>query len=142
MFPQHTTRHRGATPLAAMLLVLSAWLPAHSQEEPGQDITVSQTIRRADTEINGWSIALDNDLFGPANTDRDYSGGFGVSIYGARTAKYWWSLDGRTWKLVHTSTPTTFLTPNEIGFFVDPVNSDLGVSLVSWKVDSSFLGAP
>jgi hypothetical protein len=93
MFRQHTTWHRGAPPLAAMLLMLSAWLPAHSQEEPSQDITVKQTIKRSDTEISGWSIALDNDLFGPANTDRDYSGGFGVSINGARTAKYWWSLD-------------------------------------------------
>ena len=91
MFPQRTDRHRAA-PLVAGLLMLSVWLQAGAtDEEP--DITVEQTIRRPETEVNGWAIALDNDLFGPANTDRDYSGGFGLSINGARTAKYWWSLD-------------------------------------------------
>jgi hypothetical protein len=59
--------------------------------------TVEDIMRRAANtapdEVTGWSIALDNDLFGPAHTDRDYTGGLGVSVYGAQTAKYWWSLD-------------------------------------------------
>jgi hypothetical protein len=91
MFPQRTDRHRAA-PFVAALLMLSVWLPARAADED-PDITVEQTIKHPETEINGWSIALDNDLFGPANTDRDYSGGFGLSINGARTAHYWWSLD-------------------------------------------------
>ena len=92
MFPQRTDRHPSSAIRVAAPLMLSVWLPARAaDEEP--DITVEQTIKHPETEVNGWSIALDNDLFGPANTDRDYSGGSGLSINGARTAKYWWSLD-------------------------------------------------
>lgn len=40
-----------------------------------------------------WSIAINNDLFSPSQSDRDYTGGLAVTVNGAQTADYWWSLD-------------------------------------------------
>jgi hypothetical protein len=41
----------------------------------------------------GFSLAIDNDLFAPTQSDRDYTGGLGITVSGAQTADYWWSLD-------------------------------------------------
>jgi hypothetical protein len=60
---------------------------------------VDLLIKRAYSEpttaatARGWSLAIDNDLFGPTQSDRDYTGGLGVSVSGPQTAGYWWSLD-------------------------------------------------
>jgi hypothetical protein len=96
VFSRVTTRYRSAASVLALLLS-GASLAAQPDGDERAQATVEDIMRRAANtvpdEVTGWSIALDNDLFGPAHTDRDYTGGLGVSVYGAPTAKYWWSLD-------------------------------------------------
>jgi len=96
VFSRITARYRSAASILALLLS-GLPLAAQADGEADSQTTVDQILRRAadpaQDEVSGWSIALDNDLFGPAHTDRDYTGGLGVSLFGARTAKYWWSLD-------------------------------------------------
>ncbi len=70
-----TLRHRlRAVPLVSLLL-LSGALPA------------------AEPDLSGWQLYLDNDLFSGAGSDRDYTGGLALSLDGARTARWWFSLD-------------------------------------------------
>src|SRR5262245_48414331 len=71
-----------------------------AQESPSEDVvTVDHLIERAYAEPSaaetgqGWSLAIDNDLFAPAQHDRDYTGGLAITVSGAQTANYWWSLD-------------------------------------------------
>ena len=71
-----------------------------AQEPAAEDTSaVDLLIERAYSEpaieetARGWSLAIDNDLFGPTQSDRDYTGGLGITVSGAQTAEYWWSLD-------------------------------------------------
>ena len=43
---------------------------------------------------SGWAFYMDNDLFSPRQSDRDYTGGFSLTLAGRRTRDPWWSLDG------------------------------------------------
>jgi Uncharacterized protein conserved in bacteria (DUF2219) len=69
-------------------------------QEPGEDTAaVDLLLERAYSEElplesgRGWSLAIDNDLFAPTQSDRDYTGGVGITVSGPQTADYWWSLD-------------------------------------------------
>lgn len=42
---------------------------------------------------SGWAFYADNDLFTPGHSDRDYTGGFSLTIAGRRAAEAWWSID-------------------------------------------------
>lgn len=42
----------------------------------------------------GWAFYMDNDAFAPRGTDRDYTGGFSLTLAGRRARDGWWSLDG------------------------------------------------
>jgi hypothetical protein len=71
-----------------------------AQEPVSEDAaTIDHLIERAYAEPStaetghGWSLAIDNDLFAPAQHDRDYTGGLAVTVSGSQTANYWWSLD-------------------------------------------------
>lgn len=44
-----------------------------------------------------------------------------------------YSADGQNWVTVHSVGRTSFLTANEVGFFVNPFSSDTGMMLHSWK---------
>jgi hypothetical protein len=41
----------------------------------------------------GWAFYIDNDLFAPAATDRDYTGGFSITLSGRRAQESWFSID-------------------------------------------------
>ena len=43
---------------------------------------------------SGWALYMDNDAFAPRGTDRDYTGGFSLTLAGRRARDGWWSLDG------------------------------------------------
>jgi len=85
-------------PASVVALLLSGLsLAARADTDAQEQTTVEQIMHRAANpapdDAAGWSIALDNDLFGARGTDRDYTGGLGVTVHGAQTANYWWSLD-------------------------------------------------
>jgi hypothetical protein len=42
----------------------------------------------------GWAFYVDNDLLAPGRTDRDYTGGFSLTLAGRRAREVPWSLDG------------------------------------------------
>ncbi|HEB82004.1 MAG TPA: lipid A deacylase LpxR family protein [Gammaproteobacteria bacterium] len=42
----------------------------------------------------GWRLSIDNDLWTGRSTDRDYTGGIGLTLSGARAARYPVSIDG------------------------------------------------
>ena len=73
---------------------------AVAQEPAAEEAAaVDQLIERAYSEptaseaVQGWSLAIDNDLFAPTQSDRDYTGGLAITVSGPQTAGYWWSLD-------------------------------------------------
>ena len=41
----------------------------------------------------GWAFYVDNDLFLNGDRDRDYTGGFALTLSGRRAKEYWYSLD-------------------------------------------------
>ncbi len=46
-----------------------------------------------ESDYTGWSLNVDNDLFTGGSRDRDYTGGIAVSVSGARTRDWVFSLD-------------------------------------------------
>jgi hypothetical protein len=42
----------------------------------------------------GWAFYADNDLFAATGTDRDYTGGFSLTLSGRRARESWFSIDG------------------------------------------------
>ena len=42
---------------------------------------------------SGWAFYADNDLFAFRNSDRDYTGGFSLTLAGRRASEAWWSTD-------------------------------------------------
>lgn len=43
---------------------------------------------------SGWALYVDNDVLAPTGTDRDYTGGFSLTLSGRRARETWLSLDG------------------------------------------------
>jgi hypothetical protein len=43
---------------------------------------------------SGWAFYFDNDALAPGREDRDYTGGFSLTLAGRRTTEAWWSIDG------------------------------------------------
>lgn len=41
----------------------------------------------------GWAFYIDNDMLSPSQSDRDYTGGFSLTLAGRRAADAWWSID-------------------------------------------------
>jgi hypothetical protein len=56
--------------------------------------------------------------------------------------EFWVSGDGLSWQRGYQETRTTFLTADQIGFFVDPNNANYGCAchLMSWQSYTSFQG--
>jgi hypothetical protein len=81
--------------LAALLPAAAPPRYAFGAEPPTLDniIERASSLQPATEDQRGWSIAIDNDLFAPAQHDRDYTGGLAITVSGAQTADYWWSLD-------------------------------------------------
>src|SRR5882672_10857820 len=42
----------------------------------------------------GWAFYVDNDMLSPKGGDRDYTGGFSLTLGGRRARDAWWSFDG------------------------------------------------
>lgn len=42
---------------------------------------------------SGWAFYADNDMFAFRNADRDYTGGFSLTLAGRRASEAWWSTD-------------------------------------------------
>jgi hypothetical protein len=42
---------------------------------------------------SGWAFYADNDMFALRNSDRDYTGGFSLTLAGRRASEAWWSTD-------------------------------------------------
>ena len=99
MSSRHTPRDRRSARWIAALAVLGLWASAGSEFAAAQTPDLDSLIERASSDRpaidggRGWSLAIDNDLFAPAQNDRDYTGGLGITVSGAQTADYWWSLD-------------------------------------------------
>ncbi len=89
--------HLRTAAILAVLLLSGLGMTARAEGSADQQSTIEELIQHAArptaTEASSWSVVLDNDLFGPEGTDRDYTGGFAVSLRGAGAARYWWSLD-------------------------------------------------
>lgn len=81
------------------LATVGALGSAQAQVAVEEDESVNRLIERASSPPpvadagRSWSIAIDNDLFSPSQGDRDYTGGLALTLNGAQTADYWWSLD-------------------------------------------------
>lgn len=78
--------------------LLAAGMSAGAAADVVDSTSVDRLIERASLPLpaevgRGWSLAIDNDLFAPAQSDRDYTGGLGGTISGMQSADYWWSLD-------------------------------------------------
>src|SRR5262245_53059363 len=48
---------------------------------------------RTEPYDSGWAFYADNDVFAPSRTDRDYTGGFSLTLAGRRVVEEWWSTD-------------------------------------------------
>jgi|SRR5882672_4695361 len=48
---------------------------------------------RGEPYDSGWAFYIDNDVFAPRNADRDYTGGFSLTLAGRRAREAWWSTD-------------------------------------------------
>lgn len=91
-------RHYGSAHWMAALLAAGVPAAVAANEPVSDSEPVEQLMERASSSLpekagGGWAVAVDNDLFAPAQTDRDYTGGLGVTIGGKHTADYWWSID-------------------------------------------------
>lgn len=47
----------------------------------------------AEPHDSGWAFYMDNDALAPRRSDRDYTGGFSLTLAGSRTREAWWSVD-------------------------------------------------
>src|ERR1044071_752174 len=43
---------------------------------------------------SGWAFYAGNDLLAPGHSERDYTGGFSLTLAGRRVRDSWWSIDG------------------------------------------------
>lgn len=66
--------------------IVSALLAAGAVAEVGRD--------HEEPQDSGWAFYIDNDLLAPAETDRDYTGGFSLTWSGRRVRQMPWSIDG------------------------------------------------
>jgi len=75
------TRHHGLLAAAGLwLLTLACAAAAEPPREEPYDA--------------GWAFYVDNDALSPKGGDRDYTGGFSLTLSGRRARDAWWSLDG------------------------------------------------
>lgn len=80
--------------LVALTLVAAGHVSADEVTRGASlDRADSETLRSLSQPYGGWSLAIDNDLFGPASSDRDYTGGIALTVSGPNTGRSWWSLD-------------------------------------------------
>lgn len=82
--------------VAGVALALLATVRASAEAltpDAGLDRADSETLRSLSQPYGGWSLAVDNDLFTPRPKDRDYTGGFALTVSGPNTGRHWWSLD-------------------------------------------------
>lgn len=100
MFPRQTPRIRGSARWVVTFLAAHVSAGAAADDAVAESPSVDRIIiARAYSPLpvadagRGWSLAIDNDLFAPTQSDRDYTGGLGVTISGRQTTEYWWSLD-------------------------------------------------
>ncbi|HEY4646700.1 MAG TPA: lipid A deacylase LpxR family protein [Steroidobacteraceae bacterium] len=93
--PQNPWSVRWLAALAFVGVLSGGVAPVSAAEPPSLDSIIERASAEqpAIEDARGWSLAIDNDLFAPAQSDRDYTGGLGVTVSGAQTAEYWWSLD-------------------------------------------------
>jgi hypothetical protein len=49
--------------------------------------------RAAEPHDSGWAFYMDNDALAPRRSDRDYTGGFSLTVAGRRARDAWWSVD-------------------------------------------------
>ncbi|HEY7238766.1 MAG TPA: lipid A deacylase LpxR family protein [Burkholderiales bacterium] len=64
--------------LALLALIVALGAAAQPEQEPYD---------------SGWAFYADNDLLAPGHSDRDYTGGFSLTIAGRRAREAWWSID-------------------------------------------------
>ncbi len=99
MFPRQTPWIRRRARRIVALVAAGASMSASANDAVAESPSIDRIIEHAlapqpANEVGrGWSLAIDNDLLAPTQSDRDYTGGLGVTVSGAQTADYWWSLD-------------------------------------------------
>ncbi len=79
-----TRRRRTHAAFAPILFALLACTAANVR---------SRDLRSVEADETGVAITLDDDLFSGPGRDRDYTGGFALTVSGARAARNWFSLD-------------------------------------------------
>jgi hypothetical protein len=82
--------------LSPFAIVILPWLiglqTTHAEHTPiMEDASPNQSN---EPEYSGWQLYMDNDLFINNNKDRDYTGGFALTLSGAKTRDYWFSIHG------------------------------------------------
>jgi hypothetical protein len=68
-------------------LLLLAWLAL-----TGIGMAAAQPAKH-EPHDSGWAFYFDNDALSPHRNDRDYTGGFSLTIAGRRVRDAWWSID-------------------------------------------------
>jgi hypothetical protein len=94
VFVRSSVRVLETLALAAVAILAAARAPAQ-ESSPGVPLESadSESLRSLSQPYGGWSVTVDNDLIGPAMSDRDYTGGVALTVSGPNTARHFWSLD-------------------------------------------------
>ncbi len=75
--------------LAGILALL--WITSNVYAQAGQSTAETYLVEK---ENSGWAFYLDNDALISGSPDRDYTGGFGMTLSGGRATDYLLSVDG------------------------------------------------
>ena len=67
-------------------------LPAFIEDEKHPQRQPLDTSGK-EKDITAWAFYIDNDLLSPASQDRDYTGGFSLTLSGANAKKYPFSIN-------------------------------------------------
>lgn len=90
MVPRQTPRIRGSARWVVAVLAAHVSAGAAADDAVVELPSVDRITERAPSTPpvaeadRGWSLAIDNDPFAPTQSDRDYTGGLGVTISGSR----------------------------------------------------------
>ena len=110
-------RIRRSSPLWVLAALLGAWQLAQGEtlesiftDAESEELTDFRP-RGPEEWNNGWTVTLDNDLFSGLGNDRDYTGGFSVTLHGQRARHLPLSVD-RALKWLDAKTRFNTLYPD------------------------------
>jgi len=109
------------------------------QSSDGKVVAVGPAPGGAGADFYFWNKKMTNATTFSAAYSTSNSKGLIAGLYWLRIGddgtnrKTWVSCDGQHWLQQHSIGRTDFLTADEVGFFIDPFGSAIGMTLLSWK---------